>query len=412
MSPFDSLTLPNGTSVPNRIAKAAMQEDMADASQGPSEALVRLYSAWAQGEAGLLLTGNVMIDRRAMTGPGGVVLEDESQLEKFRTWAAAGRSKGAQFWMQINHPGRQMQANLGQQTWVPSAVALELGRASKMFATPRAMNEDQIAEIQARFARSARLSEKAGFTGVEIHAAHGYLISQFLSPITNKRTDGWGGSLENRARLLLDTVNAVRAAVSPQFCVGVKLNSADFQRGGFSSDDAKQIVLWLNDLAVDLVELSGGSYEAPAMQGDARDGRTLAREAYFLEFAREIAKIAHMPIMVTGGIGRKAVVERVLGNGVAMAGIATALAINPALPKEWRLSIPSAPKLRPRRWRNKTFASIAIMATVKFQLRRLSNSRATRPDVSPLWALALDQFGSFVRSRRYRRLMSTPGATQ
>src|SRR5471030_2875703 len=191
-----------------------MEENMADASQGPSDALVRLYASWAQGEAGLLLTGNVMVDHRAMTGPGGFVLENGKQLDKFRSWAQAGRVNGAQIWLQINHPGRQMQANLGQQTWAPSAVGLELGRASKMFAVPRAMNEEQIVEVVARFARTAQLSEQAGFTGAEIHAAHGYLLSQFLSPITNTRADRWGGSLENRARLLLDIVKAVREAVS------------------------------------------------------------------------------------------------------------------------------------------------------------------------------------------------------
>lgn len=151
-----------------------------------------------------------------------------------------------------------------------------------------------------------------------------------------QRQDRWGGSLENRARLLLEVVKAVREVVSPAFSVAVKLNSADYQRGGFKPADARQVVLWLNELPVDLVELSGGSYEAPAMQGDARDGRTLAREAYFLEFARKIAAIARMPVMVTGGIRRLPVVEQVLDSGVAMAGIATALAVDPALPQRWQ----------------------------------------------------------------------------
>jgi 2,4-dienoyl-CoA reductase-like NADH-dependent reductase (Old Yellow Enzyme family) len=407
MSPFTALVLPNGAIIPNRIAKASMEESMADPLQGPSEELVRLYAAWAQGGAGLLLTGNVMVDRRAMTGPSGVVLEDDRHLHKFRKWAHAGSAQGAQVWLQINHPGRQMQANLGQQTWAPSAIALELGRASKRFAVPLAMNEDQITEVLSRFVRTAQLAEQAGFTGVEIHAAHGYLISQFLSPITNKRTDAWGGRLENRARLLLDIVQAVRAAVSPKFCVAVKLNSADFQRGGFSADDAKQVVLWLNGLAVDLVELSGGSYESPAMQGEVRDGRTLAREAYFLEFASDIAKIARMPIMVTGGIRRLAVLEEVLSGGVAIAGIATALAINPALPREWKDGKDSVPELRPVRWKGKALVSVAKMAMAKFQLRKLSRGQPTQPDVSPLRALLVDQLHVFRRTRRYRRFIAT-----
>jgi 2,4-dienoyl-CoA reductase-like NADH-dependent reductase (Old Yellow Enzyme family) len=304
MNVFDKLTLPNGSVIPNRIAKAAMEENMADTSQGPSEKLMRLYEAWANGGAGLLITGNVMVDSRAMTGPGGVVLEDDTQLEKFARWAQIGRSRGGQFWLQINHPGRQMQANLGQRTWAPSAVPLDLGKLSKRFNTPLAMTQEIIDDVIVRFARTARLGEQAGFTGVEIHAAHGYLLSQFLSPLTNRRTDEWGGTLANRARLLLEVVKAVRAVVSPHFSVAVKLNSADFQRGGFTADDARQVVKLLNGLKVDLVELSGGSYEAPAMQGEARDGRTLAREAYFVEFARDIRKVAEMPVMVTGGICR------------------------------------------------------------------------------------------------------------
>ncbi|MNJ26596.1 NADH oxidase [compost metagenome] len=406
MNVFDKLTLPNGSEIPNRLAKAAMEENMADAEQAPSEALMRLYQAWAEGGAGLLISGNVMVDRRAMTGPGGVVLEDDRQLASFQRWARAGRARGAQFWLQINHPGRQMPANLGQQTWAPSAIALELGTMSRHFSPPQAMTEAMIGEVIERFARSAQLAEQAGFTGVQIHAAHGYLLSQFLSPLSNTRTDAWGGSLENRARLLLEIVKAVRAVVTPQFAVAVKLNSADFQRGGFSADDARQVVRLLNTLDVDLVELSGGSYEAPAMQGEARDGRTLAREAYFLEFARDVHKVARMPLMVTGGIRRLPVAEQVIDSGVAMVGIGTALAIEPNLPRAWQQGKNSAPALPPITWKNKALASLANMALVKFQLRKLSLGKAPRPQVSPLRALLEQQLANTLRARQYRRWMA------
>ena len=216
---FEKLTLPNGSVIHNRIAKAAMEENMADSDQAPSPELMRLYRSWADGEVGLIITGNVMVDASAMTGPGGVVLEDDRHLDRFKRWAEVGRSKGAQIWLQINHPGRQMQASLGQTTFAPSAVAMDLGKMSSRFAVPEAMTEDAIADVIRRFARTAQLSEQAGFTGVEIHAAHGYLLSQFLSPLTNRRTDAWGGSLENRARVLLEIVKAVRAKVSPGFAV-------------------------------------------------------------------------------------------------------------------------------------------------------------------------------------------------
>ncbi|RQM46690.1 NADH:flavin oxidoreductase/NADH oxidase family protein [Paraburkholderia bannensis] len=403
MNVFDPLSLPNGSVIPNRIAKAAMEENMADAHHAPSAQLMRLYEAWAEGGAGLLITGNVMVDSRAMTGPGGVVLENDRHLDAFRQWARIGRSHGAQCWLQINHPGRQMRANLGQPTWAPSAVPLALGSMSKHFATPHAMTQAVIEDVIERFARTAQLAERAGFTGVEIHAAHGYLLSQFLSPLSNRRTDRWGGSLANRARLLLDIVKAVRAVVSPQFAVAVKLNSADFQRGGFSADDARGVVQWLNELDVDLVELSGGSYEAPAMQGDARDGRTLAREAYFVEFARDIRKIATMPVMVTGGIRRHAIAQQVVASGVDMVGIGTALAIDPTLPRAWRAGRDAAPALAPIAWKNKPLASLANMAAVKFQLQRLSVGKRTDPNVSPLRALIVQQVVEAARTRRYRR---------
>lgn len=405
MNLFDPLALPNGSTLPNRLAKAAMEENMADADHAPSERLLRLYQAWAEGGAGLLISGNVMIDSRAMTGPGGVVLEDDAHLARFGRWARVGRARGAQFWLQINHPGRQMQANLGQPTWAPSAVALELGNLSKRFATPLAMTETMIAEVIQRFAHTAQLAERAGFNGVQIHAAHGYLLSQFLSPLSNQRSDQWGGSLENRARLLLEIVKAVRAVVSPGFAVAVKLNSADFQRGGFSAEDAQQVVRLLDGLGVDLVELSGGSYEAPAMQGQARDGRTLAREAYFLEFARKIRAVASMPIMVTGGIRRAPVAQEVLASGIEMVGIGTALAIDPNLPRDWQLGRGTAPQLPPITWNNKVLASLANMAVVKYQLHKLSQGRESQPGVSPLWALLTQQVKDIFRTRQYRRWM-------
>jgi len=414
MNPFIPLTLPNGNQLINRLAKAAMEENMADCDHAPSKALIQLYRTWAQGGAGLIITGNVMVDGRAMTGPGGVVLDSPDlspQIgERFRAWADAAKSGGAQIWMQINHPGRQMPAALRQPTLAPSAVPMALGSFSRQFSPPRAMSETDIAEVKARFINTARLSQDLGFDGVQIHAAHGYLLSQFLSPLTNLRRDRWGGSLENRARLLLEIVQGIRQQVGERFAVSVKLNSADFQRGGFSTDDAKAVVEMLNPLGVDLVELSGGSYEAPAMHGQARDGRTLAREAYFLEFAREIVSVARMPVMVTGGIRRYPVVEQVLGSGVAVAGMATALAIDPDLPARWRREQESSAQLRPIPWRNKVLASVGYMAMVKYQLRRLGRGKASNPEVAPALALVCQQWQTLLGNARYRRWIKERGA--
>jgi len=399
---FEPLRLPNGQTLPNRLAKAAMEEGMAEAGQLPGTAIERLYARWARGGVGLMITGNVMVDGRAMTGPGGIALERGTPLAPFQRWAEAAHAGGARIWMQINHPGRQVFAAMGGSSWAPSAVALELGKHSSLFAPPEAMNEAQIAEVIARFADSAALAEQAGFDGVQIHAAHGYLLSQFLSPLANQRHDGWGGAIAQRARLLVEVVKAVRAAVSPGFAVAVKLNSADFQRGGFSEADARAVVLMLNELRVDVLELSGGSYESPAMQGRTADGRTLAREAYFLAFARELADVARMPLMTTGGIGRPAVAAEVLASGVALVGLGTALALAPDLPLAWRQGGEAAAP-RPRvAWKDKVLAAMATMALVRRQLQRMGAGREPRPHASPALALLLDQLLKKRLTRRYR----------
>lgn len=399
---FQPLLLPNGRSLPNRLVKAAMEEGLAAPGQLPGPEFERLYRTWAEGGVGLMLTGNVMVDARALTGPGGVVLEAGSPLEGFRAWAGAARSQGGQVWMQINHPGRQVLAAMGEVALAPSAVALDLGKHSAMFGSPRAMTEAEIAEVIARFAATARRAAEAGFDGVQVHAAHGYLISQFLSPLTNRRNDAWGGSLPNRARLLVEVVRAVKAAVPAGFGVGVKLNSADFQRGGFSEADAREVVLLLNAEGLDLLELSGGSYESPAMQGRTADGRTLAREAYFLEFAQQLAAVANMPLMTTGGITRLPVAEQVLASGVALVGLGTALAMVPELPRRWQAGEPAVAPRPDVAWKDKALASLATMALVRRQLQRMAVGRAPQGSGSPLWALITDQWRTRRLTRRYR----------
>ncbi|WAJ39703.1 NADH:flavin oxidoreductase/NADH oxidase family protein [Pseudomonas sp. GOM7] len=406
---FQPLYLPNGTVIPNRIAKAAMEENLADADHAPGPVLTRLYRSWAEGGAGLIITGNVMVDRHALTGPAGVVLEDDAHLPRFEAWAAACRSQGAQAWLQINHPGRQLMASMGQPALGPSAIPVNIPGLSKLFAQPVALEAGQIEQLIQRYLNTALLAERVGFSGVQIHAAHGYLFSQFLSPLSNRRSDDWGGSLENRARILLRTVEAVRAQVATQFSVAVKLNSADFQRGGFEAGDAAEVVRMLGSRGVDLVELSGGSYESPAMQGQTRDGSTLAREAYFLEFAERIAEVASMPIMVTGGVRRRAVAERAVEQGVAMVGMATALAIEPSLPARWRAGEDIAVQPVVVSWKNKALAAAATQAVMKKQLLLLGRGKPTHAGTSPLLALLGSQIKLRLQARRYRRWVASKG---
>ncbi|QKV71873.1 NADH:flavin oxidoreductase/NADH oxidase family protein [Streptomyces harbinensis] len=404
----EPLMLRHGAPLPNRIAKAAMEELLAAPGQVPGDRLIALYRRWAAGGAGLLITGHVMIDGRAVAQPGDVVLERDTPLEPFRRWAAAGRSAGGRIWMQINHPGRVIPKDLADITWGPSAVPIDAGGFSRLYPTPRPMTARAIAGTVERFAVTARRAQQAGFDGVQIHAAHGYLLSQFLSPLVNRREDRWGGSLHRRARFLLDVVGAVRERVGTGFAVGVKLNSADFQRGGFDTDDAREVIEMLDDAGVDLVELSGGSIESLATAGSPADGRTLAREAYFLELAEQLVATSPVPLLLTGGIRRRAVAERVIGSGVAVAGLATALAIDPALPERW-LAGGEAQARPPRtRIRNKALAAAAVQAATSRRLAHLATGRSGRAPCPAALALLVERL---VRARR-RRAYETWRATR
>jgi len=406
---FQPFTLPSGHILKNRLVKAAMEENMAAPGQLPGDELFNLYDQWAAGGTGLMITGNVMVDRLAMTGPGGVALERDTELAPFQEWAAVAHGKGASIWMQINHPGRQVFRRMGGRNLAPSAVGLELGKHSSLFEMPRAMSEDDIEDVIQRFTDTAVQAEKAGFDGVEIHAAHGYLLAQFLSPLTNKRADRWGGRLENRARLLREVVMRIRAAVAPHFAVAVKLNSADFQRGGFELDDARQVLASLEGLGVDLVELSGGSYESPAMQGRTADGRTLAREAYFLEFAQALTDASSIPLMVTGGVRRLPVAQQVLDSGVALVGMATALAQTPDLPEQWAADSAASSDILQVRWKDKTLSGLANMALVRRQLRRMGSGRPPARQLSAILSVVLDQYRLARLTRSYRKSVGLDG---
>lgn len=398
---FSPLVLPNGAFLPNRIAKAAMSENMAGSGQLPDERMAHLYKTFAKGGAGLMITGNVMIAPLALGEPGNIVLQRNTDLAPFRRWAQSARTHGGHIWMQINHPGRQVMADMGQPGWAPSEVAMNLGKHSKLFAKPQVLNEDKIKQIIQQFANTARQAEAAEFNGVQIHAAHGYLISQFLSPLTNLRQDQWGGSLLNRARLLIEVVKAVKAVVDPKFCISVKLNSADFQRGGFNSTDALEVVKMLNDYAIDLVELSGGNYESPALAGETSDDSTLAREAYFLDFATEIAKVAGMPIMTTGGIRRRVIAEKVLNQGVAMVGIATALAMDPYLPKAWQEG-KFKDGLRPELdFKDKAVKGLIGLAYMERQLQRIGAGKTPNPSINPIFSLIRHLIRNKALTHRY-----------
>ena len=330
-SPLASpISLPNGSVLPNRLCKSAMTEGLADKFDLPTPALIQLYKTWSQGGTGLHITGNVMVDRRYLERAGNVVLEDDKNLDLFRTWSKQGTTGGNHLWVQLNHPGRQCPKMVSTEPLSPSDVQLAmLGN----FARPRPMDQSDIEQVIERFITSARLVKEAGFTGVQIHCAHGYLLSQFLSPKINQRQDQWGGSLENRARIIRRIIVGVRAAVGADFPIGVKLNSADFQKGGFSLEDCLTVASWLGEDGVDLLEISGGTYEQLSLIGveptDVRES-TRKREAYFIEYAERIKQSAQIPVMITGGFRSRDVMERAIESGeVDVIGLARPLCTQP-----------------------------------------------------------------------------------
>jgi 2,4-dienoyl-CoA reductase-like NADH-dependent reductase (Old Yellow Enzyme family) len=322
-----SLTLPCGAVLPNRLSKAAMTEGLATAEGIPTAELARLYGLWSDGGAGMLLSGNIIIDKDHLERPGNVVIDrppSPQMHDALVGWATAATRNGNQFWAQISHAGRQTQKLVNKNPKAPSAV--KLGLPGGQFGEPVALMIDEIHDIVQRFGVCALAVKEAGFTGVQIHAAHGYLLSQFLSPRSNQRIDAYGGDLANRARALLEVVASVRAAVGPDFPVAVKLNSADFQKGGFAFEESLQVAQWLQEASIDLIEISGGTYEQPKLLGLAGMEEeekqnvvqsTMMREAYFVDFAIAMREKVSVPLMVTGGFRLRAAMEQALENGAA-----------------------------------------------------------------------------------------------
>ena len=393
-----------------------MEENMCAAGQLPSKGLFELYRQWAAGGVGLILSGNVMVSPDAMTGPGGVVLTKETLANEaacalFRRWAEIGRSGTGQFWMQISHPGRQIYAAQGTEPVSASATKVNLPGLEAMFDTARALEDHEIKAIITRFADTAAAAQTLGFDGVQIHGAHGYLVAQFLSPLTNLREDDWGGSLENRARFLLEIIKAIRARVGSKFGVGVKLNSADFQKGGFDATDAAQVVTWMNDLHVDCTEISGGSYESPAMQGFSKDGRsesTKARELYFLGFAEEISKVAKMPLMVTGGVTQKATAEAALaGESVDIIGIARAMAYVPDLPNKWRAGEALHVTWRQAVFKKSFLVAVGNMALTKNNLYRMAAGKGPSLNASPMLSIIKGRLRTKRLTKRYKKWLAS-----
>lgn len=399
----EALTLPCGAVLKNRLGKSAMSETLGTLDNRVTDRLTSLYRAWALGGCGLSVTGNVMVDRRALGEPCNVVLEDRRDMKRLAEWARAGSENGTHLWMQINHPGKQAPKALNRQAVAPSAVPFEDPGLKRFFHVPRALSTGEIAGLVRRYAATAELAREAGFTGVQIHGAHGYLVSQFLSPRHNVREDEYGGSLENRMRFVLEVYDAIRERVGADFPVSIKLNSADFQKGGFSEEDSLTVVETLANRGMDLIEISGGTYEAPRMAGAGVKESTRQREAYFLEYAEQVRKRVSVPLMVTGGFRSRAGMEAALSSGATdVIGLARPLAIQPDFANRLLAGGDVTSPVAPIRTGIKAVDNAAMMEVSWYtlQLARIARGKAPHPDAGGLRSLL--QIAGVIGWRRLR----------
>ena len=376
------LNLPCGAILNNRIAKAALTERLASSDHLPSTKHFTLYNHWAKNGAGLLLSGNILVDKRYLESTRNVVIETNTIKTPFREWTNLVRSHGNHFWAQLSHAGRQSSVFCTRHPVSASDVQL---KKMSLFAKPVPLTEEGIHDVIKRFVYAATFCKEVGFTGVQFHAAHGYLISQFLSPKTNLRTDRWGGSLENRARLLYEIIDHTRAEVGPDYPLSVKLNSADFQRGGFQESDAIEVIKNLSAKTVDLIEISGGTYEQSAMMGVGMKDSTRQREAYFLEFAKKVRKQTDIPLMVTGGFRTLSVCNEALSkNELDVVGFGRPFLMDESFPQGFldgsmeQVPIPEVKIL------DKKNADAAEAAYYDLQIKRLANEKPLKFDYSAL----------------------------
>ena len=403
------LTLARGAVIKNRLLKSAMSEALGSRDGAPTPELTRLYQAWADGGIGLCVTGNVMIDSAAVGEPGNVVIEDERHLDALKAWAKAATSHGTQCWVQLNHPGKQAPKGLNKETVAPSAVPFR-DDLKAFFATPRELKPAEVRALVQRFGQAAGIVKEAGFSGVQIHGAHGYLVSQFLSPHHNCRTDAWGGSPAKRRRFVLEVYRAMREAVGPDFPIGIKLNSADFQRGGFTEEESLDTIGALADAGIDLIEISGGTYEAPAMTGvkvnrEPVKESTRQREAYFLEFAEKARAAVSTPLVVTGGFrSGQGMAEAIQSGAVDMVGLARILAVEPDAPKKLLAGKPTAHQIKPITTGIKAIDKLGLLEVSWYtgQLKRIGRGEAPKPNESGLWVFAKQAWYMALASRKKR----------
>ena len=352
---FAPLDLPCGAVLRNRLAKAAMSDALGDGEGRPTPEQARLYGRWAEGGLALQIIGEVQVDPLFPEAPGNLVLCPGEDTRGFADLARAGTAGGAALWPQLGHAGALARAGLGRAAG-PSALDYDE-------LTCDALTVEEIEALPGAFAASAVMARDLGFPGIELHAAHGFLFSQFLSPLFNRRTDRYGGPINRRMEILLQTLSAIRAATGPDFAIGVKLNATDQLQGGLTGEEALQVIGALDDLPIDLIDISGGTY----FPGAAAASDASGSGAYFEDFARAARSRTDIPLMLTGGIKTQAEARRLVTSGAAdVVGLARAFLVDPDLPHSWRTGhdpvfprFPTRPPGGVTAWYTETLASIA-----------------------------------------------------
>ncbi|MGY8873124.1 MAG: NADH:flavin oxidoreductase/NADH oxidase family protein [Pseudomonadales bacterium] len=319
-----SLELPCGAVLKNRLVKSAMSDSLADGEGNPTQAQIRLYERWAEGGVALSIIGEVQADPRFPEKPGNLVLGKHSNLEMLRQLTTHASTNGAHIWPQIGHGGALSHAPISHPAG-PSALEIGNFQCAGMSIT-------EVKQLPDAYAKAALLAKEVGFTGIQIHAGHGFLLSQFLSPLFNRRKDQYGGSIEARCRIIVEVIDKVRRAVGTSFPIGIKINSTDQLEGGLTHDDALEAIRILNQTSIDLIELSGGTYFPGAKSSSDSSGAG----PYFVDFSKKAQRITSIPIVVTGGFKtRTQAMDSLMSGAIDMAGIARAMVLNPSLANDW-----------------------------------------------------------------------------
>lgn len=329
-SPFEIKTI----KMKNRIVRSATYEKMADEDGFVTEQLINLYVTLAKGGVGLIITGNALVHVSGRSAPKMLCIHNDFYIEGLKKLTSAVHEAGGKIVIQLNHGGRQCASIFlhGNPPVAPSAVYEPVYKV-----TPRELTHEEIWELIESFGKAAKRAKEAGFDGVQIHGAHGYLINQFLSPYTNRRNDYWGGDEERRFHFLEEVYQSIRDNVGYDYPVMIKLNACDFVEGGLKLEESLRIAKRLENLGIDAIEVSGGIVESKIEERPVRMKiDSPEKEAYFREFSREFKRNLKVPIMLVGGIRSRTVAEDILQkNDADLISLSRPLICEPDLPNKW-----------------------------------------------------------------------------